>query len=209
VVSEGATLEVYAAPIITPLLIEVDAGQQDELITITANAAIDWTAVSQSDWITVVFGESGSGDGLVQIQIAANVEETSRTGSLLVAGVTVTVNQEAFVPEELLPWEEEGLEPGDQVFSPWFGAFQVGTNDWLKHSELGWIWIGFVETSDNMWIYSYVRNAWLWSAEGTFPVVYDSVEESWIYFFVIPGGSWVYSYSTGEWTQVGQWAENP
>jgi hypothetical protein len=146
---------------------------------------------------------------LVQIQIAANVEETSRTGSLLVAGVTVTVNQEAFVPEELLPWEEDGLEPGDQVVSPWFGAFQVGTNDWLKHSELGWIWIGFVETSDNMWIYSYVRNSWLWSAEGTFPVVYDSVEKSWIYFFVIPGGSWVYSYSTGEWTQVGQWAENP
>jgi hypothetical protein len=52
-----------------------------------------WTATSNSNWITVTGGASGSGDGTVSFAVSANNTGVARSGSLTIAGATVTVNQ--------------------------------------------------------------------------------------------------------------------
>lgn len=52
-----------------------------------------WTASSNDAWITITSGATGTGDGVVNFSIAANPAGTPRSGTLTVAGQTVTVNQ--------------------------------------------------------------------------------------------------------------------
>jgi len=51
-----------------------------------------WTAVSNSSWLTITSGSSGAGSGTVAYTVAAN-SSTARTGSISIAGQTVTVTQ--------------------------------------------------------------------------------------------------------------------
>jgi uncharacterized membrane protein YdcZ (DUF606 family) len=64
-------------------------------VSITANCA--WTAVSNVPWITVTSGASGSTNGTTSFTVAANTGE-ERTGTLTVAGQTVSVTQESAPP---------------------------------------------------------------------------------------------------------------
>jgi hypothetical protein len=62
-------------------------------VGVTASGPLcNWTASTSTSWITITSGASVVGDGTVQILIAPNTGG-SRSGSLLVAGQTVTVNQ--------------------------------------------------------------------------------------------------------------------
>ena len=51
-----------------------------------------WTASSNADWMQIVRGATGSGEGEVWILIEENRSE-ERTSTLTVAGQTVTVTQ--------------------------------------------------------------------------------------------------------------------
>jgi len=62
-------------------------------VTVTAGNGCGWTAVSNASWITVTSGASGSGNGSVHYTIAANTSSTARTGTLTVAGQTITVSE--------------------------------------------------------------------------------------------------------------------
>ncbi len=62
-------------------------------IGITAQEGCAWTATSSVGWITVTSGSAGSGNGSVSITVAENLAGSARTGSLTVAGQTVTVVQ--------------------------------------------------------------------------------------------------------------------
>lgn len=64
-------------------------------IQVTAGGECAWTAASQASWISVVSGSSGAGDGAVGIALTANASGAARTGTLTVAGRTVTVSQSA------------------------------------------------------------------------------------------------------------------
>jgi len=61
-------------------------------VAVTTGVACTWTAVSNVGWITITGGNSGTGSGTVSYSVAAN-SGPSRTGTLTVAGQTVTVNQ--------------------------------------------------------------------------------------------------------------------
>ena len=62
-------------------------------LTVTAIAACSWTATSNASFITVTSGATGSGSGTVTFTVAANSTGSSRTGTLTIAGQTVTVEQ--------------------------------------------------------------------------------------------------------------------
>lgn len=64
-------------------------------VTLTTASGCSWTAESQSSWLTVVSANSGSGPGSIGISVAPNPDANSRTGSVVVAGQTLTVNQAA------------------------------------------------------------------------------------------------------------------
>jgi hypothetical protein len=62
--------------------------------SVTTTSACSWTATSNAGWITVTSGGSGTGNGTVNYSVAANTG-AQRTGTLTVAGQTVTITQNA------------------------------------------------------------------------------------------------------------------
>lgn len=64
-------------------------------ITVSAPAGCSWTAASNASWITVNSGASGSNNGTITYTATANIEKTGRTGTMTIAGQTLTVTQTA------------------------------------------------------------------------------------------------------------------
>ncbi len=62
-------------------------------VTVTGSGGCAWTAVSNASWITITSGASGSGNGTVSYRVADNSNGGPRTGSLTIAGQTLTVMQ--------------------------------------------------------------------------------------------------------------------
>ena len=85
----------------TPQVITVPLlGAVGREIQVTANRTdCAWTAASNDNWITVASGASGTGDGIVRINVGLTLL-TSRTGTLTIAGQTVTVSQSALLIRE-------------------------------------------------------------------------------------------------------------
>ena len=81
--------------LVTPTVLELDKSEQVQNITVTAAASCTWTAsvtAAHASWLTIQSGASGTGNGLVVVQIE-KLMGSGRTGTLTVAGHTVTVNQ--------------------------------------------------------------------------------------------------------------------
>lgn len=71
------------------------AGGAGTAIAVTASGgSCSWTAGSNASWITVSSGASGSGNGSVGFNVAANAG-AARNGTMTIAGHTFTVNQAA------------------------------------------------------------------------------------------------------------------
>ena len=62
-------------------------------ITITTSPECEWSATTNEDWITITSGSSGTGNGTLNFTVAENTTPSSRTGTLVVAGETVTIEQ--------------------------------------------------------------------------------------------------------------------
>jgi hypothetical protein len=63
-------------------------------VTVTAGVGCPWTAASNVPWIVVTGGSPGSGDGAVQFTVDVNGTGAPRAGTLTIAGLTFTVNQD-------------------------------------------------------------------------------------------------------------------
>jgi Putative binding domain, N-terminal/Viral BACON domain len=63
-------------------------------VDVTAAASCTWTAVSAAPWISVTAGANGSGNGPVDMSVAANTGP-ARSGTVAVAGRTVTITQDS------------------------------------------------------------------------------------------------------------------
>jgi hypothetical protein len=64
-------------------------------VLVTTSNGCAWTAQSNaSSWITIRSGQKGSGFGVVTFEVKENRDDDPRTGTLTVAGRTVTVRQE-------------------------------------------------------------------------------------------------------------------
>jgi len=76
---------------VTPTFLRIPLGGATATVNVAAPAGCSWTAQSNSQWITIANGASGTGSGAVTISVTAS--GNSRSGSLVVAGTTVTVRQ--------------------------------------------------------------------------------------------------------------------
>jgi trimeric autotransporter adhesin len=63
-------------------------------VTVSTTSACSWTAVSNVNYIGITAGASGTGNGTVSFNVAANTG-AARSGALTIAGKTFTVNQSA------------------------------------------------------------------------------------------------------------------
>jgi hypothetical protein len=66
-------------------------------VSVTAGAGCGWTAGSNASFLTITSGSSGSGNGTVNYSVASN-SGAFRSGTLTIAGLTFTVNQDAATP---------------------------------------------------------------------------------------------------------------
>ena len=72
------------------------AGGTTNVSVTSGSSACTWNAVSNDSWIHVTGGASGAGSGTVNLTIDPNTTGTPRTGTLTIAGQTVSVFQRAF-----------------------------------------------------------------------------------------------------------------
>ena len=87
----GSTACIYN---LTPTSQSVGSLGGSNFVTVDATAGCSWTATSGKTWITIVGGASGTGPGMVNYSVAANTGAL-RSGTLTIAGQTVTVSQAA------------------------------------------------------------------------------------------------------------------
>ena len=66
-------------------------GATGATVAVTSNCS--WTAVSNATWLSITAGASGTGNGTLTYNAAANPATSSRTGTLTIAGLTFNVTQ--------------------------------------------------------------------------------------------------------------------
>ncbi len=60
-------------------------------MTVLTTATCTWGIINTNDWITITSGASGTGEGTVNFDVAANLDRTARTGNLTIEGDPLTV----------------------------------------------------------------------------------------------------------------------
>jgi Putative binding domain, N-terminal len=76
---------------VSPTNVKMGKGGDTKSVKVTTASGCPWTTSSNASWITVSSG--GSGNGTVDITVPKN-NGGKRTGSVTVAGQTVTVEQD-------------------------------------------------------------------------------------------------------------------
>lgn len=201
--SQAATLTVYALPTLDKTVFDVDSGSQALQIILTAEATdVTWSpAEAQDDWITITYAGSGLGSDLILFGVVENPDYSSRSGTLSVAGQTVTVNQEGKPAPATFEEAVGATDNGDGTFtSAWFGTFTSPGMDWIVHEEAGFLQVGAVALPTDMFMYSFSLESWVWTNEAAFPIMYEYATGEWIYTVVVGQAVYVYSYDTDSWS---------
>jgi hypothetical protein len=80
--------------VVNPEVIASPAGGSSAHIEISAAPSCAWNATSSVPWISIVSATAGNGNGAIDVAAAGNTGP-ARSGTLLVAGRTVTINQDS------------------------------------------------------------------------------------------------------------------
>ena len=76
-----------------PLLVSIPPSGATSTVTVTATTGCVWTAKSNASWITITSGASGTSSGTVSFSVGKKNGKSSRTGTLSIGSILVTVNQ--------------------------------------------------------------------------------------------------------------------
>ena len=107
-------------------------------VAVTTTSGCAWTASSNASWLTITSGASGTGNGSVGFNIAANTG-SARSGTLTVAGQTFTVNQAAPAPSCTYSISPPSQNVSDSASS---GSVAVTTTSgcaWTASSNASWL----------------------------------------------------------------------
>jgi hypothetical protein len=63
-------------------------------VNVTTASHCTWTAASDRGWMSITGGSNGTGNGAVNVSLTANPSEGPRTGTLTIAGQSVSVQEE-------------------------------------------------------------------------------------------------------------------
>ena len=92
------------------------SGRDSASVQVAAASDCNWSATSNTEWIRITSGGTGSGAGSVRYTVAANPSPAVRTGRLTIDGWTFTVTQAG---------------TNDRLFA---GNMEGGTGDWAEAS---------------------------------------------------------------------------
>jgi Putative binding domain, N-terminal/Viral BACON domain len=113
----------------------VDAAGGERQVAVTAPAGCSWTAQSQTAWITITSSAAGSGSGMVVFRVAAS-DGPGRTGTVVVAGRTITVTQSLGCSYSITP---SSISVGAQAGSTAIQVAAGGGCAWTANSAVPWI----------------------------------------------------------------------
>lgn len=124
---------------VSPTRAYVTASSGGYSVNVTTNGGCGWSGQSDAGWISIDSGSSGTGNGTVQYSVTANPSKDTRTGTMTIAGQTVTVEQ-AGTPCGY------ALNATDQSFTAWGGSGSVtvtavGGCTWSGVSNVNWVTI--------------------------------------------------------------------
>jgi hypothetical protein len=86
------------------------AGVTGATVTVTATTGCAWTATSNAGFLTITGGASGSGNGTVTYNVAANSGASQRAGTLTIANQTFTVTQQGTTVLPTMSLDKTGLQ---------------------------------------------------------------------------------------------------
>jgi len=92
-VSSIRTGQNCSVPSISPTSVNLGAASVSGSVSVTQTAGCNWGATSNSAFVTITSGSSGSGNGAVGYSVVANPTFVARTGSMTIAGLTFAINQ--------------------------------------------------------------------------------------------------------------------
>ncbi len=98
-----------------------------------------WTAETGTSWLAITSGSSGSGPGTVRFTAATNGTTAARTGTLTVAGKTVTVTQEAAPAPCSYTVSPESAAVGSDGGTGTLAVATTATCSWTAASAVEWI----------------------------------------------------------------------
>jgi glucose/arabinose dehydrogenase len=75
------------------------AGGETITVNVSTQGGCGWAAVSNSGFISVTSGASGTGNGTVTLNVQSNGSGVPRTGTVFIAGQIFTVTQPEMIPE--------------------------------------------------------------------------------------------------------------
>ena len=108
-------------------------------LSVSVRSGCGWAALSSVYWAAVTSGSSGDGSGTVKLSIAASYSNSPRSGSLIVAGKTVAINQDGIVPCTYTP----SVTSASAVSAGASGTFSVTTSNsmcaWTATSNASWL----------------------------------------------------------------------
>ncbi len=117
----------------------VSAAGGPQSVTVTAIAGCTWSAASNASWLVVTAGGTGNSNGTVTFQVAPNTGAT-RSGTLTIAGQTLTVAQDAVGTGSCTP----AIQPTSQSIAAagGTGSSTVTSNPgcaWTAASNAPWL----------------------------------------------------------------------
>jgi uncharacterized protein (TIGR03437 family) len=113
-----------------------EAGGTGSFAVVASKSGCAWSASSSASWLTITFGQTGSGNGSVGYRADANTVYTPRTGTISVAGNVFSVTQDA------LPCPASYFTPTSQAVPPAGGAFSISITSpcgWNAAADASWI----------------------------------------------------------------------
>jgi len=157
------------------------AGDNDAFVTKLSSSG---SSLAYSTYLGGSAGDAGSG-------IAVD-----GTGNAFVTGTTTSTNfptrnayqgtrrgvSEGFVTKLSPSWWEGAVDLGGgwRWFS-WLGYFNVNTDPWIYHQQLGWM--SATGTTSSLYLYSQkMGGKWLWTSSTQFPYMYRFDPTSWLWY---------------------------
>ena len=140
-------------------------------VSVTTASHCTWTAASDKGWMSITSGTSGTGAGVVNVTLTANPNAAERTGTLTIAGQSVSVRQDGLAPctVEMAPSSASFTkDSGTGTFS----VSAAGHCQWSATPNASWVVVtsGSSGTGNGTVAYSVERNREVTSRTATITV---------------------------------------
>jgi len=116
---------------------EIDESGGEFSVSVIATDKCNWDATSNANWIHIKSGSSGKGDGTITYSVDKNQTSTQRTGSIIVADQTLTINQSYLDCRYTLGEKTNKVVSAQGQYS--VEIFSQNSCNWNADTSAGWI----------------------------------------------------------------------